>query len=217
MADRPIADPELEAYAIAHGSREPEHLAAVARTTREFSSVHRMMVGALEGGLLAMLVAITGARRVLEVGTFTGYSALAMAEALPPDGRIITCEIDPDHAAQARANFEASQHGSRIELRVGPALDTINSLEGPFDLVFIDADKPGYAAYYEAVLPRLAPNGAIAVDNTLWSGRVLDAASDDPDTVAIRAFNDKVAGDPRVRSVMLTVRDGLTLIRRNPA
>jgi len=214
MDDRPIADPELEAYAAAHSTPESATLSAVARATREFSAAHGMMVGQLEGGLLAMLVAITGARRVLEIGTFTGYSALAMAAALPADGRIITCELNPEHAEQAKANFDASPHGSRIELRVGPALDTIRSLEGPFDFVFIDADKPGYASYYQAALPLLAPRGFIAADNTLWSGQVLDPEPSEASTAALKAFNDLVANDPRVTCVMLTVRDGLTLIRR---
>jgi caffeoyl-CoA O-methyltransferase len=214
MEDRPIADPEIEAYAAAHSTAESAEQAAVARSTREFSQAHGMMVGQLEGGLLAMLVAISGARRVLEIGTFTGYSALAMAAALPDDGHIVTCEVDARHAEQARSNFAASPYGSRIELRTGPALATIGSLDGPFDLVFIDADKPGYAGYYEAVLPLLAPGGFIVADNTLWSGRVLDPSPTDRDTLALKAFNDLVAADPRVRCVMLTVRDGVTLIRR---
>jgi caffeoyl-CoA O-methyltransferase len=214
MDDRSIADPELEAYAAAHSTPESSTLDAVARATREFSTSHGMMVGQLEGGLLAMLVAISGARRVLEVGTFTGYSALAMAAALPDDGHIVTCELSPAHAEQAMANVAASPHRSRIELRVGPALDTIRSLKGPFDLVFIDADKPGYISYYEAALPLLAPRGFIVADNTLWSGQVLDPSPADANTIALKAFNDMVANDPRVTCVMLTVRDGLTLIRR---
>jgi caffeoyl-CoA O-methyltransferase len=214
MEKRPIADTELETYAAAHSTAVPTWLESVAETTRAFSADHGMMVGSLEGGLLAMLVAISGARRVLEIGTFTGYSALAMAQALPPGGRIVTCEAHPDHARQARANFEASAYAGLIELREGPAIDTIRALDGPFDLVFIDADKPAYASYYEAVLSRLADRGLIAVDNTLWSGRILDPAGGDANTRAIAAFNDMVAADPRVECVVLTVRDGLTLIRR---
>ena len=157
---------------------------------------------------------MTGARRVLEIGTFTGYSALSMAAALPADGRIVTCDIDPETNEVARRAAAGSPYGDRIEFRLGPALDTIATLDGPFDLVFIDADKESYLAYYEAVLPKLAERGVIVVDNVLWSGRVLDPSDETVDTVAIRAFNDAVAADPRVVCVMLTVRDGVTLIRR---
>jgi len=211
---RPIADPELERYAAEHSSPESVHLRAAAESTRDFSPRHGMMVGGLEGRLLAMLVGISGARRVLEIGTFTGYSALAMAEALPAGGRITSLELDPRHAAQAQAHIDASPHADRIKIVVGPALDSIGRLEGPFDLVFIDADKPGYSAYYEAVLPKLAPRGFIAADNVLWGGLVLERDDPDTDSAALAAFNDLVADDPRVECVMLTVRDGLTLIRR---
>jgi caffeoyl-CoA O-methyltransferase len=172
-----------------------------------------MLTGRLEGRLLRILAALLGARRILEVGTFTGYSALSMAEGLAPDGRLITLELDPDHAAAARANFAASPFADRIELLEGPALESIAGLDGPFDLVFIDADKPNYAAYYEAALRLLSPAGLIAIDNTLWSGRVLEP-SDDESTQAIVALNDRLVSDPRVEVLQLPVRDGLTLIRR---
>ena len=151
---------------------------------------------------------------VLEIGTFSGYSALSMAAGLPPGGRISTCELNPEHAAAARAHIAGSPHSARIEVLEGPALDTIARLAGPFGFVFIDADKPGYAGYLEAVLPKLAPGGVIAADNTLWSGQVLDAADTSESTTALRAFNDAVARDPRLVCVQLTVRDGVTLIRR---
>jgi caffeoyl-CoA O-methyltransferase len=173
-----------------------------------------MMVGPLEGRFLEMLVYLSQPRRVLEIGTFSGYSALSMAPALPPGGRIVTCDVDPKAAALARAHFEASPWADRIELRQGPALATLAELEGPFDLVFIDAEKVEYRDYYEAVLPLLSERGVIAVDNVLWGGRVLDPDDPRDDTKAIAAFNDFVVSDPRVVAVMLTIRDGVTLIRR---
>jgi len=160
-----------------------------------------------------MLAAAIGARRVLELGTFTGFSALMMAAALPEDGRLITCDLDPEAIAIARSFFARSPHGHKIEVREGPALDTLKTLEGPFDFVFIDVDKENYMRYYEAVLPMLASNGLIAVDNVLWSGRVLDP--EERDDKAIAAFNEHVQRDPRVTNVILTVRDGVMLIRRN--
>ena len=209
-----IVPEELEAYAVAHTSPEAPWLTALAAETREVSEAHGMMVGVLEGRFLEFLVFMTGASRVLEIGTFTGYSALSMAAALPSDGRIVTCDIDPETNSVARRAAAGSPYGDRIEFRLGPALDTIATLGGPFDLVFIDADKESYLAYYEAVLPKLAERGVIVVDNVLWSGRVLDPSDETVDTVAIRAFNDAVAADSRVVCVMLTVRDGVTLIRR---
>ncbi len=209
----PLTSPEIEAYAEAHTTPEPPYLKAVAEATRAFSEAHGMMVGKLEGRFLEMLVGITGARRILEIGTFTGYSALSMAEALPPEGRIITCDIDPRHAAKAREHFAASPHADKIELREGPALETIRSLEGPFDLVFIDADKTGYRDYYETVLPMISPRAVIVVDNVLWSGRVLQPTDGDESTRALAAFNDMVAADRRIDCVMLPIRDGVSLIR----
>lgn len=174
-----------------------------------------MMVGAVEGRFLETLVAISRARRVLEIGMFTGYSALTMAAALPPDGRLVTCEINPDSAAIARRHIEASPYADRIEIRMGPALETLARLDGVFDFVFIDADKSNYRNYYEAVLPMLSHGGFIAVDNVIWSGRVVGPGADaDDDTRAIAEFNDFVRNDPRVVCVMLTVRDGVTLIQR---
>ncbi|HWC11893.1 MAG TPA: class I SAM-dependent methyltransferase [Acidimicrobiales bacterium] len=210
----PAVDESLEGYAAEHSTPEPELLAAVAAETRAILSDPQMMVGPLEGRFLEMLVHLSGARRVLEIGTFSGYSALSMAAALPPDGRIVTCELDPERAAVARRHFDASPWADRIEVRVGPALDTVATLEGPFDLVFVDAEKTEYLDYYEAVLPLLSERGVIAVDNVLWFGRVLDPSDHSESTRAIRAFNDHVAGDDRVVAVMLTIRDGVTLIRR---
>jgi caffeoyl-CoA O-methyltransferase len=209
-----LVNPDIEAYAAEHSSRAGAHLEQVALRTSAEHEDAGMMVGRLEGAFLEMLVAATRASLVLEIGTFTGYSAISMAAGLPPGGRIITCEVDAEHAAHARQNIEASGFADRIELREGPALDTIASLDGPFDVVFIDADKAGYPDYYEATLPKLSPHGLIAADNTLRSGSVLETDPASPDTRTIQSFNDRLVADPRVRCVQLTVRDGVTLIRR---
>jgi caffeoyl-CoA O-methyltransferase len=209
-----ITNPMIERYATEHSSSEPPLLVELAQATREFSSAYGMMVGRLEGRFLKMLVAAVGARQVLEIGTFTGYSALSMAEALPEDGRLITLELNPSHAEMARSYISRSAFADRIEVRLGPALDTLGALDGPFDFVFIDADKPSYLAYYEAVVPKLAPGGLIAVDNVFQAGRVVDESEGTENTVAIRRFNDRVASDARVECVMVPIRDGVTLIRR---
>ena len=172
----------------------------------------QMIAGPVLGRLLRFLVAIVAPRQVLEIGTFSGYSAMAMAGGLPPEGRIVTCELSPGRAEFARGYFDRSPWGDRIEVRVGPALDTIAGLDGPFDFVFIDADKDGYPGYYDAVVPKLSPQGVIAVDNTLSGGDVVDPV-DERDRV-MAAFNEHVHGDERTESVVLSVRDGVTLIRR---
>lgn len=212
MAD--ITSPVAEEYARRHSTAEPELLSRVMENTREFAGNYGMLTGHLEGRLLKMLVAISGARRILEIGTYSGYSALAMAEALPADGQLITCEINERHAELARSHVAQSADAAKIEIRVGPALETIAQLEGEFDMVFIDADKTGYLAYYEAVLPRLSANGFICVDNVLWSGRVADDVDQSESTVAMRAFNDHVVRDERVEVVMVPIRDGLSIVRR---
>src|SRR4051794_24209936 len=213
MTDIEIADPRVEAYAVEHSSAEPPQFAEIAEQTRARTSAPGMMVGTLEGRLLKAVVAMLQPSTVLEIGTFTGYSALSMAEALPPGGRIVTCDISEEHVAIAREHIGASPYADLIEIRVGPAIETVASLEGPFDLVFIDADKPSYVDYYEAVLPKLSARGVILPDNVLWRGRVMDPTGDDDNTRAIRAFNDHVVADSRVEVVVLTVRDGLSLIR----
>jgi caffeoyl-CoA O-methyltransferase len=209
-----ITDPAIEEYARAHSSAEPPFLGQVMSNTREFSPRSGMLTGHLEGRFLKMLVAISGARRILEIGTFTGYSALSMAEALPADGRVITCEISEEHAEVARRHIAESAYADKIEVRVGPALETIAALDGEFDMVFIDADKPGYAAYYEAVLPRLSERGFICIDNVLWSGRVLNDGDMDPSTAALRELNNVIANDARVEAVIVPIRDGVTIVRR---
>ncbi len=211
-----VVDEGIEAYAAEHTTPEHPVLAQVTAETRATETGHGMMVGLLEGRFLETLVWLSRARRILEIGTFTGYSALSMAAALPPDGRLVTCELSPERAATARRHADASPWADRIDIRVGPALQSIAELEGPFDLVFVDADKTNYLNYYEAVLPLLADHGLLVVDNVLWSGRVLDPGDQSDDTVAIRAFNDFVRDDARVTCVMTTVRDGVTLVRRSP-
>jgi caffeoyl-CoA O-methyltransferase len=204
---------DIERYAEAHTSPHPELLQRLAEETRATLQRPQMLTGTIEGRFLEFIVYLTGARRILELGTFSGYSAISMAAALPPDGRIDTCEVEEEHAAVARRYIEEAGHADRITIHIGPAVDTIGRLDGEFDFVFIDADKENYVNYYEAVLPRLSERGLIAADNTLWSGRVIDEANQDESTLAIRAFNDHVRDDERVVSVMLSVRDGLTLIR----
>jgi caffeoyl-CoA O-methyltransferase len=206
--------PELDAYVTAHATPDEPLLAELAARTQDEMEMPQMLSGRVEGRLLETLVFTTGASQVLEFGTFTGYSSLSMAAALPEDGRITTLELDPERAAFARSFMDRSPHGQKIEIKVGPALDSVRQMDGPFDLVFIDADKAGYLDYYEAALERLAPHGLIVVDNTLWSGRVVDPSDTDESTEAIRRFNDHVLNDARVRSVILAVRDGITLIRR---
>jgi predicted O-methyltransferase YrrM len=208
-----VAD-ELEAYAEAHTSAPDQLLQRLAEETRATLRSPQMLTGRIEGRFLQFLVFATGARRVLELGTYSGYSAISMAATLPEGGRIDTCEVDETHAEVAHRYIEEAGLSDRITVHLGPALDTIERLEGEFDFVFIDADKENYVNYYEAVLPRLSERGLIAADNTLWSGRVIDESDESEGTRAIRAFNEHVREDRRVVSVMLTVRDGVTLLRR---
>jgi caffeoyl-CoA O-methyltransferase len=209
-----IVSDEVERYAEEHTTAPPEHLIRLANETRASLECPQMLTGPIEGRLLQMLVFATRARRVLEIGTYSGYSALAMAEALPSDGRIVTCEVSEVHAAFARTHIQATRYAKMIDIRVGPALETIGTLGGRFDFIFVDADKQDYTDYYEATLPLLADHGLMAVDNTLWHGRVADPGSNGRTTAAVRRFNDRVRADQRVVCVQLTVRDGVTLIRR---
>ena len=178
-----------------------------------------MQIGPDQGLFLGLLVRMLDARRVIEVGTFTGYSALAMAMALPPGGRVLCCDISEEYTAIARRYWKEAGVENRIELRLGPARETLTGVlaaEGPAsqDLAFIDADKTGYDVYYELCLQLVRPGGIIAIDNVLWSGRVADPAVKDADTAALRALNLKIRDDRRVDAVVLTVGDGLTLARR---
>ena len=208
-----IVAEELERYAQEHSTPDPELFRRLEEETRENTTAPGMMVGPLEGQLLGWLVRLSQARRILEIGTFTGYSSISMALALPDDGRITSLDVNEKTTAVARRYAEEAGVADRIDYRVGPALEALARLDGAWDLVFIDADKENYVNYYEAVLPKLADGGFIVADNVLWSGRVLEEGGDES-TQAIKAFNDHVAADDRVECLMLTVRDGMTLIRR---
>ena len=207
-----IVEAGVEQYAEQHSSPQEQLFERLAAETREKSSAPQMMVGLLEGRFLGALVGMLRAGRVLELGTFTGYSSISMALALPPDGRLITCDVNEETTEIARRYAGEAGVVDRIEYRLGPALETISGLEGEFDLVFIDADKPNYVNYYEATLPRLVRGGLMVLDNTLWSGRVADPSEDDENVRAIRAVNERVLEDSRVQNVLLTVRDGMNLV-----
>jgi caffeoyl-CoA O-methyltransferase len=211
-----IVSEELERYAEEHSTPDADFFRRLEEETRATTSVPQMMVGPLEGPLLGWLVWLAAARSVLEIGTFTGYSSISMALNLPPDGRIVSLDVNEETTAAARRYAEEAGVADRIDYRVGPAIEELERLDGPFDLVFIDADKESYIDYYENVLPKLSERGFIVADNVLWSGHVL---SDDGDesTSAIKRFNDHVSADDRVECLMLTVRDGMTLIRRRRA
>lgn len=210
-----LIDDRVERYALEHSSAQPQQLALLEEEARGSLANPQMLSGPVVGRLLELLVHAVQAQLVLEIGTYAGYSALAMAAGLPPGGRIISCEISEEHARFARRHIEESPYGDRIEVRMGSAHDTIAELEGPFDFVFIDAEKTGYPAYFEAVLPKLSPRGLIAADNTLKNGAVLGGAEGaDEATEAMVRFNERLAADDRVVCAMLTVRDGITLIRR---
>lgn len=205
---------ELEEYASSHSTPEPDWLRAAAEATATQTECPQMLTGHLEGRFLEFVAWALQPRLVVEVGTFTGYGAMSMAAGLGGGGRIITCEIDPRHAALARRHIESSPYSDRIEVREGPAIETLDAIDEPVDLAFIDADKESYLEYYEALVPKLSERGVIAVDNVLWSGRVVDSSATDADTQALRVFNDRVSRDERVTCVMTTVRDGVTLIHR---
>ena len=206
---------ELTDYAEAHSSPPEELLVRLFEETHEKLAAPQMLTGAIEGRFLELLVWASKARRVLEIGTYSGYSALSMAAALPDDGELVTCDVWEEANEMARRYAAESPHGHKIDFRLGPALETIAALEGEFDFVFIDADKTNYDNYLEAVLPLLAERGLIAIDNTLWSGRVIEGSGDgSAETKALRALNEKLAADPRLVAVQLPVRDGVTLVRR---
>jgi caffeoyl-CoA O-methyltransferase len=199
-------------------STQPDQILTdlVDETRRAVPERMSMQISADQGQLLTMLVQVTGARSVVEVGTFTGYSSICLARGLPPDGHLLCCDVSEAWTAIARRYWDKAGLSDRIELRLGPAADTLRSLpiEPQFDLAFIDADKGGYPVYYEEILQRLRPGGLICVDNVLWSGRVADRSITDGNTQVIRDFNEMVAADSRVTVVILAVADGLSLIRK---
>ncbi|HJT81767.1 MAG TPA: class I SAM-dependent methyltransferase [Chthoniobacterales bacterium] len=204
----------IEQFAHDHTTPESELFDRLRDETRRTMASPQMQIDRIEGQFLKLLVRLTGARRILELGTFTGYSALAMAEGLPDDGRLITCEVDPKAEAIARRYFSESPHGRKIDLRMGPALETIKTLSGPFDLAFIDADKPNYSNYYQACISLVKPGGLVIVDNVLWEGKVTNPQDDN--TWAIAACDRLIQSDPRVDNVCLTVRDGIILAWKRP-
>ncbi|MDH5253595.1 MAG: O-methyltransferase [Nitrospira sp.] len=211
---RSLVLPDIEAYAQAHSMPETAICRALREETQRTMEYAQMLVGPLEGAFLRMMAQLVGATRVLEVGMFTGYSALCFAEAIPDRGTVITCEVDEESAAVARRYFAQASIGKKIEIRMGPALETMQALAGPFDLIFIDADKANYLNYYRRALDLLAPNGVILIDNVLWSGEVLKQPPPDERTAVIQELNRTVANDSRVTAVLVTIRDGILVVRR---
>lgn len=212
-----LVSPQAEAYAEAHTTRVDGQLADVASWTQSETSSPQMMSGLAEARLLEALIVASGARHVLEIGTFTGFGALTMAAAMGDGGRVTTLEVDEETAAVARRHIDASPYASRIEVIVGDALDTIAALPGPFDLVYIDAGKADYPAYYEAVMGKLSERGVIVADNLFRAGLVFDSSADDAGTQGMREFTRRVHEDDRVHNVLLTIGDGVMVAWRRPA
>lgn len=205
----------IEEYISEHSDSEPEYLAQINRLTHQTLINPRMMSGHLQGRVLSMFCKMIQPIRILELGTYVGYSALCMAESLPENGVLHTVECDDELEDIILENFAKSEYGSKIKLHIGDALQVINELDETFDLVFIDADKRDYTAYYEAVIPKLKQGGFIIADNTLWDGKVIRPVEhNDKHTIEIMHFNDYITKDERVEEVMLPLRDGLTIIRK---
>ena len=207
-----ILNKKIEQYVFSHTQKESSLLTELEKETYQKMELPQMLTGRIEGRFLKMLVQLTNTKNILEIGMFTGYSALSMAEGLPPDGHIITCEVDPRAKEIAEKYFSKSPHGKMIEIRMGPALLTLKTLTQTFDLVFIDADKENYLEYYEIVLSKLKSGGVIIIDNALWGGRVLKP--EDKETKTIDDLNKHIAKDDRVENVLLAIRDGINLIRK---
>jgi len=219
MADQPKSfnlSPEIHQYLVAHGTPPDAVQQALIERTSELGGISMMQIAPEQGAFMMILTRLLGVEHAVEVGTFTGYSSLCIARGLAEGGKLVCCDVSDEWTSIAREYWEQAGVADRIDLRIAPALETLASLpeEEHLDLVFIDADKENYANYYDALLPRLRVNGVILVDNTLWSGAVIDESRDDSSTVAIRAFNDMVAADDRVDSVQLAISDGLTLLRK---
>jgi len=207
-----LLKPELEEYAFTKTSTDGTLLQELTAETYEKMEIPQMLCGRLEGRFLKLMVQISSAKRVLEIGMFTGYSALSMAEGLPADGELITCDINPQAIEFAKRYFARSEHGKKIKVMEGAALDSIAKLSGQFDLAFIDADKGNYTNYYEAIMPLMKSGGVILVDNVLYSGEVVEPKSSEGKAIA--SFNEHVTKDNRVEAVLLTIRDGVYLIRK---
>ncbi len=206
--------PEIEAYAEAHSWAESDVCRALREDSYRSMEFPNMVVGPLEGSFLKMMVQLIQAKRVLEVGTFTGYSALCFAEALPDDGQVITCDIDARSVALAKTYWAKSAHGGKIQSRIGPAIETLATLSGPFDVIFIDADKINYLTYYRRALELIGPRGVILIDNVLWSGDVLKSEGVESSTAAIQELNRIIAADRSVNAVLVTIRDGIFVVRK---
>jgi caffeoyl-CoA O-methyltransferase len=202
----------IEDYAHEHSGDEGDLLKQLEKETYETLEIPQMTTGRIEGRFLNMLAKLIGAKRILEIGTFGGYASLSMAEALPEDGELFTCDVDPIAIRFAKRFFAKSEHGNKITLLEGPAMESLKTFSGPLDMAFIDADKENYLNYYEAILPMIRQGGLTVVDNVLWSGRVLNPV--DASDKAIHQFNEKIKKDTRVESVLLTVRDGIYCIRK---
>jgi len=219
LAPRTLSiDDRLYDYLIAHSLRDLPVLAELRAETAKLPQAG-MQIAAEQGQFLGLLIELTGAKRTIEVGTFTGYSALAVALALPPEGRVVACDVNAEFTAIARRHWAKADVAQKIDLRLAPAKETLDKLlqageAGRFDFAFIDADKENYLAYYERCLELLRPGGLMAIDNVLWGGAVADPATDDKDTRAIRALNDKLKGDRRVTLSMVPIGDGLSLARK---
>jgi caffeoyl-CoA O-methyltransferase len=207
---------ELFDYVAAHAPEPDQVLRDLAADTAAMGGVSSMQIAPDQGAFMGLLARLVGVRFAVEVGTFTGYSSICLARALSPGGQLLCCDVSEEYTAVARKYWERAGVADRIDLRIAPAAETLAALpEGrPIDLAFIDADKTGYLGYWELIVPRLRPGGVLLVDNVLWSGKVVDPAADDADTVALRAFNDRVSADERVEAVLLPVADGLTLARK---
>ncbi len=219
MTDRPKSfhvSPEVHAYLVQHGTPPDEVQRALIEETQNLGGISMMQIAPEQGAFMTLLARAIGTRYAVEVGTFTGYSALCIARALPDAGRLICCDVSEEWTAIARRYWEKAGLSEKIDLRIAPALDTLRALpqQPQLDFAFIDADKPGYIAYYEEIQKRLRAGGLILVDNVLWLGRVVDSNANDEQTLAIRGFNDHVTRDSRVECVMLPVSDGLTLLRK---
>jgi len=208
--------PEIYAYLCAHRSERDGVLAELVAETATLGGISRMQIAPEQGALLTLFARLTNAKRAVEVGTFTGYSAISIARGLAPGGRLLCCDISEEWTGIARKYWQRAGVADKIDLRIGPAIETLKTLPASptIDLAFIDADKTSYRDYYEALLPKLSPRGVIVFDNVLWGGSVVDRDKQDESTTAIRALNDFVAKDDRVHKVMLPVADGITLVRR---
>jgi caffeoyl-CoA O-methyltransferase len=220
VADAPksvVLTAELHDYLVAHGTPlDDVQRWLITETKAKAGDFAGMQIAPEQGAFMTVLTRLLGVRQAVEVGTFTGASALAVARGLPPGGRLLCCDVSEEWTAVAREAWQRAGVADRIELRIGPAVETLRALPEDFviDLAFVDADKPNYPNYYEELLRRLRPNGVMLVDNTLWHGAVLDASAQDDSTKAIRSFNDAVAADDRVDTVLLPISDGVTMLRK---